>query len=135
MHKIANQRKDFQHKLSRQIANRFDIVVCEDLNIKGMIKNRHLSKQISSVGWGTFLTYLKYKVEAKGGIFLKVSRWFPSSKMCACGYKNTNLKSELIWKCPCCGKVNERDDNAVNNLADEGFRILSTMGVTLNAAL
>ena len=131
--KIANQRKDFQHQLSRKIANACDVFVCETLNIRGMIKNRHISKQIASVGWGKFLTYVKYKVEAKGGIFFQVDRWFPSSKLCTCGHKNVDLKDQLFWKCPCCGKVNERDDTAVYNLAKEGIRLLEEQGILLVA--
>ena len=127
--KIKNQRKDFHHKLSREIADSCDVFVCETLNVKSMVQNRHLAKQISSVGWSQFLSFVKYKIEAKGGIFLKVDRWFPSSKLCSCGYKNTELKNQLVWKCPHCHNVNERDDNAVDNLAREGIRILTEQGI------
>ena len=93
--KIANQRRDFHHKLSRKIAESCDVFICEDLNIRGMLKNRRLTKQISSAGWGQFLTFVKYKIEARGGIFLKVGRFFSSSKLCRCGYKHTQLKGAL----------------------------------------
>ena len=129
--KILNQRKDFQHQLSAKIAKNYDIVICEDLNIKGMVRNRHLAKEISSVGWGKFLSYVKYKLEAKGGMLVKVGRWFPSSKLCSCGYKNTDLKSQLVWKCPVCHKINERDDNAVDNLLKEGLRILKDNNISI----
>ena len=133
--KIANQRKDFAHKLSRKIADSCDVFVCEDLSIRGMIKNRHLSKQISSVGWGQFLTFVKYKVERNGGIFLKVDRFFPSSKLCSCGYKNDDLKpGDRYWTCPKCHKLHDRDDNAVDNLRTEGIRLLKEKGVTVVAA-
>lgn len=65
--KTANQRKDFQHKLSRCIADSCKIFVCEDLNIKGMMKNRHLSKTVASVGWYGFFQKVKYKLERTGG--------------------------------------------------------------------
>jgi|GEM_PF-65577 len=132
--KISNQRKDFQHKLSRKIADSCDVFICEDLNIKGMLKNKHLARQISSVGWGQFLMFVQYKLEAKGGIFMKVDRYFPSSKLCQCGYKHAQLKGELYWQCPNCHRINERDDNAVDNLIKEGMRILSTRNIEIIAA-
>lgn len=124
--KTADQRKDFQHKLSRKIADSCIIAVCEDLNIRGMMKNRHLSKAIASVGWGRFITYLSYKLERKGGCVVKAGRFFPSSQTChICGYKNTDVKDLSVrkWKCPVCGTLHDRDDNAVDNLIKEGIRI------------
>lgn len=130
--KIANQRKDFHHKLSRTVADSCDVFVCEDLNIRGMLKDRRLAKAVSSVGWYRFPTFVRYKLERKGGVFLKVSRWFPSSKLCACGYKNTDLKrGDRYWTCPKCHAVHDRDDNAVVNLRREGIRLLSEKGMTV----
>lgn len=124
--KCRNQRKDFQHKLSRTIANRCTVFICEDLNIAGMMKNRHLAKQIRSVGWGEFLGMIKYKIEAKGGTFHKVSRWFPSTKLCTCGYKNDNLElKDRFWICPKCHTFHDRDEHAVDNLFSEGIRVLT----------
>lgn len=117
--KIRNQRRDFQHKLSRKIADSCKVFVCEDLNIRGMMKNRRLSKSIASVGWGRFLTYVRYKLEHKGGLFVKADKWFASSQTCsACGYKNPKVKDLKVrsWVCPECGAIHDRDDNAVNNL-------------------
>ena len=128
--KIANQRKDFHHKLSREIVSSCDVFICEDLNIKGLLKNHHLSKDISSVGWGQFLSFIKYKIEHKGGIFLKISRWFPSSKLCDCGYKYDLKLNERYWVCPKCHKFHDRDDHAVDNIRAEGLRILETKGIT-----
>ena len=113
--KLVNQRKDFQHKLSRRIADSCSAFFCEDLNIRGMVKNHHLAKEISSVAWGQFLAMVQYKLERQGKYFIKVSRWFPSSQTCsACGYINTNIKDLGIrqWKCPQCGAVHDRDANA-----------------------
>ena len=130
--KTANQRKDFHHKLSRELADSCDVFVCENLNIKGMLKNRHLSKEIASVGWGQFLEFVKYKVERNGGMFIQVSRWFPSSKLCQCGYKNTELElGDRYWICPQCHKFHDRDDNAVVNLRAEGIRILSEKNISV----
>ena len=130
--KVANQRKDFLHKLSRKIADSCDVFVCEDLAIRNMLKNRHLAKAISSVGWGTFLTYVKYKVERNGGIFIKVGRFYPSSKLCGCGYKNDSLKlSERFWVCPKCHTLHDRDAHAVDNIRTEGIRLLAEQGISV----
>jgi len=129
--KTANQRKDMQHKLSRKIAGSCRVFVCEDLNIKGMMKNRRLAKAIAGTAWGQFLGMVRYKVERGGGIFLKVSRWYPSSKTCACcGHKNENLSlKDRFWICPGCGRLVNRDENAVDNLIREGCRILGEKGI------
>ena len=134
--KTVNQRKDFHHKLSRKIADSCDVFVCEDLNIKGLMKDRRLSKAIAGVGWGRFLSMVKYKVERKGGIFLKVSRWYPSTKTCThCGHKNNSLTlKDRFWKCPECGALINRDENAVDNLIKEGMRLLEEQGILCTAA-
>ena len=125
--KIKNQRKDFHHKLSRKIVNNCNVFICEDLNIKGMVKNHKLAKEISSVGWGQFLTFIEYKLKRKDGIFIKVNKFFASSKLCSCcGYKNTELTlKDRIWTCPNCNTKHDRDINAKNNLLKEGIRILT----------
>lgn len=134
--KIANQRKDFHHKLSRAIADSCDVFCCESLNIKGMVKNRHLSKAISSVGWSQFLEKVKYKMEWLGKRFIQVDRWMPSSQICSsCGYKNPEVKDLRIrkWTCPKCGKVHDRDINAKDNLLKECIRLLKNSGVAVAA--
>ena len=130
--KTADQRKDFQHKLSRCIADSCKIFVCEDLNIKGMMKNRHLSKAVASVGWYGFFQKVKYKLERTGGRFLQVSRWFPSSQTCSCcGYKNTDVRNLTVreWTCPECGSYHDRDGNAQQMILKEGIRLLKEMDV------
>lgn len=127
-HKIKNQRKDFQHKLSRKIVNECNVFICEDLNIKGLLKNHHLAKEIVSCAWGQFLQFVKYKLERKGGIFIKVDKFFASSKLChCCGYKNTTLTlKDRYWTCPKCNTIHHRDENAKLNLLQEGIRLLTT---------
>lgn len=131
--KCANQRRDFQHKLSRRIADACAVFVCEDLNIRGMVKNRRLSKGIASVGWGNFLNYVNYKLERKGGIFLKADRYYASSRLCSvCGHKHQELKlSDRMWNCPECGAHHDRDENAVFNLLAEGRRMLAERGIAV----
>ena len=132
--KLKNQRKDFQHKLSREIVNNCNVFICEDLNIKGMVKNHKLAKEISSCGWAQFLEFVKYKLQRNGGIFIKVDRFFASSKLCYhCNYKNDNLTlKDREWTCPVCGHHLDRDENAKNNLIKEGIRILEN---ELNVAI
>lgn len=123
---IANQRKDFHHKLSSIIAKNYDFFVFENLNISGLLKNRHLAKQISSAGWYQFQQFVKYKIERKGGLVIKIDRFFPSSKCCSvCGHKNEDLKlSDRFWYCPQCHTLHDRDVNAKENIRLEGIRIL-----------
>ena len=126
--KIKNQRLDFHHKLSRKIVDNCNVFICEDLNIQGMVKNHKLAKSIVSVGWGQFLDFVKYKLERKGGLFIKVNRFYASSKLCnKCGYKKEDLTlKDRQWVCPECGTLHDRDENAKFNLIDEGIRILET---------
>ena len=124
--KIKNQRNDFLHKLSRKIVNECNVFVCENLNIKGMVSNHKLAKEISSCGWNKFLTYVKYKLEKKGGLFLQVDKFYASSKLChKCGYKYNELKLKTRdWICPICNSNHNRDENAKFNLLNEGIRLL-----------
>ena len=85
--RLSNTRQDFLHKLSRKITDESQVVVVENLNIKGMVKNRKLSKAIAQSGWGMFLNFLSYKLEHKSGVLVEIDRFFPSSKTCSnCGY-------------------------------------------------
>ena len=126
--KVKNQRLDFQHKLSKEIVNKCNVFICEDLNIKGLLSNHKLAKEISSCGWSLFLNLVKYKLERKGGIFLQVDKFFASSKICYhCGHKNVNLKlKDRVWECPQCKTKLDRDENAKNNLFKEGIRLLQS---------
>jgi len=114
---ITNARNDFLHKLSKAIIDENQVVVVEDINVKGLLKTR-LAKSISDSGWSKFLTYLKYKAEWYGRTFIQVDRFFPSSKLChRCGHKNEDLAPhDRTWYCPRCGENHDRDVNASINL-------------------
>lgn len=86
---IANQRKDFAHKLSTQIANENQVVVLENLTIKGMVKNRKLSKVFFDAGWYQFIVFLKYKLEWQGKHLIQIDRWYASSKICSACEEST----------------------------------------------
>ena len=114
---ISNARNDFLHKLSKAIIDENQVVVVEDINVKGLLRTR-LAKSISDSGWSKFLTYLKYKAEWYGRTFIQVDRFFPSSKLCyRCGHKNDDLAlHDRTWCCPACGETHDRDVNASINL-------------------
>ena len=123
--KVRNQRKDFQHKLSRNLAKQYDAVVVEDLNMKAMSQCLNLGKGIMDNGYGQFLNMLDYKLKEQGKKLVKVNRYYPSSKACSkCGkVKQKLLLSERVYKCDC-GNVMDRDVNAAINLREEGRRLL-----------
>jgi putative transposase len=125
--KIKRVREDFLHKLSRKIVNENQVIVVENLNVKGMVKNPNLARSISDAGWGMFGTMLKYKAEKVGKIYLEVDRFFPSSKTCNnCLHKVSSIPLDVRhWNCPKCKSHNDRDINAAKNIRDEGLRILS----------
>ncbi len=124
--KLSNSRQDFLHKLSRKITDENQVVVVENLNIRGMVKNRKLSKAIAQSGWGMFLNFLEYKLKHKGGVLVEIDRFFPSSKLCSsCGHKYQDLQLfEREWTCSACGTKHQRDENAAKNIRLEGIRIL-----------
>jgi putative transposase len=114
---ISNARNDFLHKLSKAIIDENQVVVVEDINVKGLLES-NLAKSISDSSWSKFLTYLRYKAEWYGRTLIQVDKFFPSSKLChCCGYKKEDLAlDERIWTCPVCGKAHDRDVNASINL-------------------
>jgi len=124
--KITNQRRNYLHQKSRKLVNKYDVVVIEDLNMQDMSQTLHLGKSVHDNSWGMFTTFLKYKLEDKGGQLIRIDKWFPSSKTCnKCGHIYSELQlSEREWVCSCCGAIIDRDYNAAKNIRDEGIRIL-----------
>ena len=128
--KVANCRKDFLHKLSRKLANAYDCVCIEDLNMKAMSQALNFGKSVCDNGWGMFTTFLKYKLEEMGKRLVKVDRFFASSQTCSeCGYKNEEVKNLAVrsWTCPNCGMYHDRDTNAAINIRNEGMRIVNAL--------
>lgn len=123
--KVANQRKDFLHKLSRKIANTYDCVCIEDLNMHDMAQALNFGKSVSDNGWGMFTVFLKYKLEEMGKRLVKVGKFFASSQICSvCGYKNPEVKDLSVrsWDCPNCKTHHDRDVNAAINIKKEGIK-------------
>ena len=124
--KIQNQRKDFCHKESRKIANSYDAVCVEDINLRALAGCLKLGKSTNDNGFGMFRTFLKYKLEDQGKHYVVVNKWYASSKTCShCGFIYKELKlSERSWTCKKCGIAHDRDFNAATNIKREGFRLL-----------
>jgi len=106
--KIANQRKDFLHKASYGIVQKYDLVAVEKLPVKNMIKNHHLSKSIADAGWGKFTGYLEYKCLKYGKRFVEVPPG-GTSQTCICGAHVSKDLSIRVHKCPECGLIADRD--------------------------
>lgn len=124
--RIKNIRNDFLHKKSTKLVKENQIICIEDLNIKGMVKNRHLSKTISDVAWGKFFRMLEYKAPLYGSEIRKIPTFFPSSQTCSCcGHKNVNVKDLSVrnWVCPECGAKHDRDKNASLNILLKGLQV------------
>jgi putative transposase len=116
--RVANIRRDSLHQLSTNITRRFHTIGIEDLNVKGMLANRHLARAVADMGFYELRRQLKYKAAWRGGQVVLVDRWYPSSKLCSnCGYRLASLGLGVRhWTCPGCGTSHDRDVNAAINL-------------------
>lgn len=125
--RVANQRKDFHHKISRQLVNDFGLIAVEDLNVRGMMANHHLAKSIADAGWRQFTDFCAYKQAWAGGQLVRNDRWHASTKTCSdCGAVNHSLKlSDRSWVCVSCGSIHDRDENAAKNHLNK-----ATVGIT-----
>lgn len=139
--RIANIRRDSLHKATSAIvaktksdSERPSVIVLEDLNIAGMVKNHCLAQAISDVGFAEFRRQLEYKSVWCGSDLIIADRFFPSSRLCRhCGCLNSELKlSDRVWTCDC-GAVHDRDLNAAINLKNLIYRTVSSTGTSLQA--
>ncbi len=125
--KIANTRQDFLHKLSRKLVNENQVIVVENLCVKGLARTK-LAKSILDAGFGMLINFLNYKLDREGGKLIEVDRFFPSTKLCnCCKFKNDLMNLSIRdWVCSECNTHHDRDENAAKNIREEGIRILST---------
>lgn len=120
--KISDTRNDFLHKLSTKIINENQVIVLEDLNVSGMMKNRKLARAISDLGWRSFRTMLEAKALIYGRDFRVIDRWTPTSQTCShCGFKGGKKELNVReWTCLNCGTNHDRDVNASKNILVAG---------------
>lgn len=129
--RIANQRRDAQHKLTTALVRQYDVICAETLSVKQLQKqNPYLTRQISDAGWAEILQQLQYKCQWQHRAFVQVEQTYPSTQLCSeCGYQNRSLRKHYkeIWKCPQCGAIRDIDWNAAQNILTEGLRILNAV--------
>ncbi len=123
--KVRHGRADFLHRVSTRLVRSADTIVIEDLNVVGMVRNRHLARAISDCGWGEFRRQLTYKCHRYGRHLVVIDRWYPSSRTCsACGHLLVALSlSTRQWRCPSCGTRHDRDINAAKNILAAGLAV------------
>lgn len=125
--KVANQRRNFLHHKSKELVATYDAIIVEDLDMKGMSRALKFGKSAADNGWGMFTSFLKYKLYEQGKHFVKIDKWYPSTKACSsCGSMNEIQLSERTYQC-ICGLSLDRDYNAAINIKKEGIRTLSIL--------
>ena len=130
-HRIHNIRVDALHKATTSIVQRANVLVLEDLNVKGMLRNHKLARAIGDVGMYEFRRQIEYKARWYGRTICFADGFYPSSKLCSvCGWKHPNLKlSDRVYECDGCGQVSDRDMNAAINLR-KYYQSKNTVGYT-----
>jgi putative transposase len=122
---IVNKRSDFQWKLAHELCKRYDLICLEDLNLEGM--KRNWGRKMSDLAHGDFVVKLEHVAKKYGVQVHKIDRFFPSSRLCTCGYKNDRLSlGDRIWTCPSCGAVHPRDLFAAENILRQGIAELGS---------
>ncbi|MGL5942127.1 MAG: RNA-guided endonuclease InsQ/TnpB family protein [Waterburya sp.] len=136
--RISNSRQDFLHKLSRKLVNESKVIVVENLNVRGLVRNHKLASSISDVGWGMFVNFLSYKLEREDKKLLEIDRFFPSSHICPdCLTQQPKMDlSVREWTCinKACNVIHDRDEAASKNIRAEGIRILKADGTAVSAS-
>ncbi len=125
--KITNKKQDFAHKLTSKIVDENQVIIMEDLSTKSMMENHQMARSIQDVSWGEIVRQLEYKSKWNNRKFVKIDRFFPSSKMCGnCGHIHKELElKDRQWSCMSCNTTHDRDLNAANNILKQGLNILA----------
>ena len=123
--RVTNRRNDFLEKVTHHLVTTYDTICLETLSARNMMKNHHLAQALSDIAIGKFNERIEQKAEWYGVNILRIGRFEPSSKMCSCGYVYKDLKlSQRVWTCPNCGRKNQRDLLAANNIKNFAFKKL-----------
>lgn len=132
--KLNNIKENYLHQVTNQLLNENQVIVIEDLNVTGMMKNSKLAKSIQELSLNRFKNMLVYKADWYNREIIEIDRFYPSSKICSCcGYKNNKLVlNDRKWMCPDCKTVHDRDFNAAINIKNEGLKILLVKENKLN---
>lgn len=126
---LVNKRSDFQWKLAHELCRKYDYIFIEDLNLTGMVKL--WGRKVSDLCHSEFITKLEYVSSKYGVVLHKIDRFYPSSKLCDCGYINVELRlRDRQWTCPQCGLVHDRDYRAACNILSEGIHSLESNSKT-----
>lgn len=133
--KLNNIKENYLHKITNKLLDENQVIIIENLNVGGMMKNHNLARSIQELSLNRFKTMLTYKAEWYGRDVIEVDRWFASSKLCnCCGHKNNDLAlSDRVWTCPNCNTELNRDLNAAINIRDEGKKILNIKQIGLSS--
>ncbi len=122
---ISDARKDFLHKLTTRLVRENQLIAVEYLSVKNLVKNHKIALSISDAAWGEAIRQLEYKCAWYSRTFVKIDRWFPSSKRCSnCGYIIDKLPLNIReWDCPKCSVHHDRDENAGKNILAAGLAV------------
>lgn len=133
--KISNQRKDFAHKLSYLLAEEFDLIAVEGMNLKNIAQTLNLGKSTNDNGFGMFRGFLKYKLAERGKYYYEVNQFTPTSTVCSCcGTYHKDIVNSLAvrsWTCPDCGTHHDRDVNAAKNILQHGLNVLNELEIKI----
>ena len=128
---LNDKRTDWQYKTAHLLCRQYQTIFIEDLNIAGMARHKHWGKKISDLGWTSFIEKLEYIASKYDVKVHRIQRFYPSSRLCTCGYKNEGLKlSDRSWTCPACGATHNRDLLAANNILRRGIAELESIRKT-----
>ena len=128
---LADKRRDWFYQTANDICRKYEYLFVEDLSIAGMARMRHWGRKVNDLGWTGFLKTLEYVASKYGVTVHKIDRWFASSRLCDCGYKNYALTlADREWVCPRCGTVHKRDEHAAQNILRRGIAELESIGKT-----
>lgn len=129
---VSNKRKNYQWKLAHELCRKYDYIFIEDLCLTGMARHKNWGRKMNDLAYGQFVSILEQVATKYGCVLHKIDRWYASSKLCDCGYKNEMLTlNEREWVCPQCGQIHQRDIHAAQNILRRGIYELGSESKTI----